>query len=109
MSKRDELAAVPEEHEAVGWMLNSRGEQGWTCCCGSVVDLPPEHHAHVADAVLAWLGEQFDEVMRRLGLSDAAQDAQDGARTASEVGSGSECHLDAARPGESRRESENER
>ncbi|MGZ6589337.1 MAG: hypothetical protein ACXVHX_34345 [Solirubrobacteraceae bacterium] len=112
MSKRDELAAVIH---AKGWpdpvALPLRPERCDTCV----------ESLRIADAVLAWLGEQFDEGLRdavarailaddiakgraedgwvwadrewlgdnadaaitaireRLGLSGAAQDAQDGA------------------------------
>lgn len=154
MSKRDELAAVLGAHEArwttygnvrlyyvmhcvspdCDWSLRQKTHMSEAVCYAA-------HRRHQVDAVLAWLGGQFDEGLReavgktlhasggcdcggwfykdadaaiavvraRLGLSDAAQDAQDGSGTASEVEGGSECRSDAARPGESRRESENGR
>ena len=82
MSKRDELAAVLGEHEA-RWTTygNVRLYDVMHCvspdCDWSLrqkalmsdEDCYEAHRAHQADAVLAWLGGQFDE-----GLREAVKD-----------------------------------
>lgn len=45
------LERVLTEHTAAGWV-----DDGWLCGCGHVVELPPEHPAHVAQAIAAALG-----------------------------------------------------
>ena len=69
------LAAVLAEHEAVGWMADTTGERGWTCLCGEHVGLPPEHPAHVAAAVLAWVETVAGDAAVRDAVAEPIGDA----------------------------------
>lgn len=65
------LAATLDEHEAAGWMLNSRSRSEWTCLCGEGVDLPPEHAAHVAAHLAATVREWLGGEQVRQAVADA--------------------------------------